>query len=207
MPENTDPSLTRLEALMKERIKTRERRERTARLRVALLAATIALFGTFASLIGLVALAKNAPTQSILEISKQDFDLLRLRVDELRNAVNELKVPLEALNQPNQEAALLIEHAELRSKAEVLEVRLRSLESAILESPERALSIPLLRKDVADLAKRAEEYRELSKSDIDRLYAQQTWMLGGIGTVLFAVAGGAITIVLKSLPRAQRNED
>lgn len=84
--------------------------------------------------------------------------------------------------------------------------RLKSIESAILESPERALSIPLLRKDIAESAKRVEEYRIASRFETDRLYEQQKWMLGGIGTVLLAVIGGAITIIFRSLPNGRGDD-
>jgi hypothetical protein len=49
-----------------------------------------------------------------------------------------------------------------------------------------------------------EELRVQGKSEMDRLYDQQKWILGGIGTVLLAVAGGAITIILRTLPKGDK---
>jgi hypothetical protein len=82
--------------------------------------------------------------------------------------------------------------------------RMNSLSTAILASPERALAIPLLRRDIDGISKRMEELRVQGKSEMDRLYDQQKWILGGIGTVLLAVAGGAITIILRTLPKGDK---
>lgn len=207
MPEHSDPDIIRIEMLMKERIRARERRERTTRLRVALVAMVASVVGIFASFYGVFELAKTKPKSQIPEVTKEELSVLKSNLDELRRVVEEVRIPLLALQQAKPESLVAVEQAKLSSRIELVDIRIGAVESAILESPERALSIPLLRKDVGDLSKRSEEYRVLIKSDIDRLYAQQTWMLGGIGTVLLAIAGGAITIVLKSLPRSSKNED
>lgn len=206
MPEDKDQDIVRLEMLMQERILAREQRERTTRLRAALAATAASVLGTIASLFGAFELVKTKPSPAPV-VTREELGRLALSVDELRRDVEELKAPLIALQNAKQDSPLAVEQAKLTSRIEGVDARIASLESAILESPERALSIPLLRKEVGDLSKRNEEYRALSRADVDRLYAQQTWMLGGIGTVLLAVAGGAITIVLKSLPRAPKNED
>lgn len=62
---------------------------------------------------------------------------------------------------------------EIAKDVESLKNRVNSLSTAILASPERAIAIPLLRKDIDGISKRMEEYRIQGKSEIDRLYEQQ----------------------------------
>lgn len=99
-------------------------------------------------------------------------------------------------------------NATSRSSAEIaaLTMQLQALNSAIMTSPEKSLAIPLLRKDVDAIAKRLEEIQDQGQSEVNRLYEQQKWILGGIGAVLLAIAGGATTIILRSLPKANNND-
>lgn len=92
----------------------------------------------------------------------------------------------------------------IAADVESLNNRMNSLSMAIMASPERAIAIPLLRRDIDGISQRMEELRIQGKSDMDRLYEQQKWMLGGIGTVLLAVAAGAISIILRSLPKGDK---
>jgi hypothetical protein len=95
-----------------------------------------------------------------------------------------------------------------RNSAEIaaLTMQLQALNSAIMSSPEKSLAIPLLRKDIDATAKRLEDIQNQGRSEVNRLYDQQKWMLGGIGAVLLAIAGGATTIILRTLPTANNND-
>jgi hypothetical protein len=101
---------------------------------------------------------------------------------------------------------LAARQAEMAGVVKSVETRIKSLESALVESPDKALAVPLMRKDISDLDLRYKEGRLASKSEFDRLYSQQTWMLSGIGTVLLAVAGASLTMFIKSLPKPQTAE-
>lgn len=98
---------------------------------------------------------------------------------------------------------LLAQQAKSDAQVQQIDKRLTAMEAAVLSSPEKSLAIPLLRKDLDDSGKRLDEYNLSVKAEMDRLYEQQKWMLGGIGAVLLAIAGGCITIILKSLPGAK----
>ena len=123
---------------------------------------------------------------------------------------NKLEARLRALEASGNKAKVFSHNGQglapvkIATNLESLNTQMNALSSAILASPERALAIPLLRKDIDGISKRMEEIRIQGKSDMDRLYEQQKWMLGGIGTVLLAVAGGAITIILRTLPKGDK---
>jgi len=131
---------------------------------------------------------------------REQLKTLQLQVSQLGELSEKMKKPVASNAQTAQQARLA-------AAMEDVEKRLGSLEKAILASPERALSIPLIRKDLDDSGKRLEEFKVSSRAELDRIYEQQKWMLGGIGTVLLAVAGGAITILLRSISKSKEADN
>jgi archaellum component FlaC len=124
-----------------------------------------------------------------------------------RSKLNQLEARIRSLESSVDKSRVLSPNnsgfapAKITKDLEMLNNRMNSLSTAILTSPESAIAMPLLRRDIDGISKRIEEYRNQVKSEIDRLYEQQKWMLTGIGTVLLGVAGGAISLILRSLPR------
>lgn len=185
-------------------LKEREAKRRAEQLRSAVFALVVGLIGLVVSLFQITNIfgskAKRPDTVTV-EVSgfRSQLETLDARVTRVDDLV-------KALTKPDPATSLSVEQQKLNSQINALDERLKKIESVILESPERALSIPMLKKDIEASAKRAEEYRTASRADIDRLYEQQKWILGGIGGVLIAIIGGAITIILRSLPKG-RGED
>lgn len=140
------------------------------------------------------------------DVALTDISGIRSQIQTIEARLTRVDDLVKGLSTPNPAASISIEQEKLGAQIAAMNGRLKSIESAILESPERALSIPLLRKDIAESAKRVEEYRIASRFETDRLYEQQKWMLGGIGTVLLAVIGGAITIIFRSLPNGRGDD-
>ena len=168
---------------------------------VALFLSTGSLLALFFQIDILFGNITKRPDAAPIDVS--DLHLQIQAIDARLTRVNDL---VKAMSKPNSEASTSIEQANLANQMATLDDRLKSIESAILDSPERALSIPLLRKDIAETAKRVEEYRASGRSDTDRLYEQQKWILGGVGTVLLAVIGGAVTIIFRSLPKGKTDD-
>lgn len=89
--------------------------------------------------------------------------------------------------------------AVLSSEVAQLNSRVQLIERSISDNPERALSIPLLRRDLDELTRKVEEYRVSAKVDSDRLWSQQNTILQGIGALLLAVAVAAVTILYRAV--------
>lgn len=85
-----------------------------------------------------------------------------------------------------------------------LRTRLELIEKSISVNPERALSIPLLRRDQDELSRKVEEYRLSAKADSDRLWGQQNTILQFLGGLLLAAATGAITIIYRSVKQTSQ---
>jgi prefoldin subunit 5 len=137
------------------------------------------------------------------QVTQAEMAALRNHIKELKKQSDEYKEYSNAIKQASQGSIPINFPAHVGVDLKRIDSRLASLEAAILESPERALAIPLLRKELEESSKRDDQYKVIIRAEIDRLYEQQKWILGGIGTVLLAVAGGAITILMRSFSKGK----
>lgn len=192
-----------IEALKRE-VKARDAKRRMAVLQSAAAIVLISTIGLVISFSQFISLFENKIKKP--DISPNVVVALQSDLQTLEGRLTKMAEQITSLTTPNHEISVSVEQQRLASSLEATDQRLKKLESAILESPERALSIPLLRKDIDESAKRVEEYRASSRADFDRLYEQQKWILGGIGTVLLAIIGGAVTIIFRSLPKIGKDE-
>lgn len=91
-------------------------------------------------------------------------------------------------NLDSKTAVLISETARLKS-------RLDLIESSISESPQRALSLPLLRRDQDELSRKLDEFRISTKADTDRLWGQMNTILQFLFAIFLALATGAVTVL------------
>jgi len=105
---------------------------------------------------------------------------LRLTIKELTNT----KV------QPNISAEL----KRLDSLVAETQQRETKLEEVILDNPSKALELPLIRKDVDSIRERNQADVVAVRQDVDRVYDQNKWFLGLVGTM----ALGTLTLVVTS---------
>lgn len=202
-PDSNRADIASLLLAIKENEKQFSAIERKRKSQV-LTSATIVLIGSVlgmtASLVGSFSfdLSRSRLRSALLDTASSEgkFDRLEARLRTLEASVNKTKAFSQ--NVPGQVPV------KIAADVESLNNRMNSLSMAIMASPERAIAIPLLRRDIDGISQRMEELRIQGKSDMDRLYEQQKWMLGGIGTVLLAVAAGAISIILRSLPKGDK---
>jgi hypothetical protein len=196
-----DPDIEKLESLFEERSQKIRAQQRKAK-RIYSIATLIATgLGIAASYIAILKISTR--TDPALKAATDAAREFVMEHDRLKKDVARIGGELSAIGNLPPESAVAAAQAKLTARIQEIDKRMTSIESAITDSPEKALAIPLLRRDINDATKRAEEYRLLAKSDLDRVYAQQTWILGGIGTALLAIAGGAVTMLARSMPRGK----
>lgn len=107
--------------------------------------------------------------------------------------------------QGDDQGVKILESSAIKSSLSSLDSRLGVLERSISENPEKALSIPMLRKDLESMAKLIDGNRLALSVELARVYDQQKWMLGGIGAVLIASIGALITALFNLLVSKRNN--
>jgi hypothetical protein len=79
--------------------------------------------------------------------------------------------------------------------------RVEAAEAALAASPEKALALPLIRKDI-DAVKEAQRIQaEESTRAIDRIYDQNKWFIGLVAGMGVSIVGLAISIFLQTKGR------
>lgn len=148
--------------------------------------------------------SNDSSFQARLDQANQDIKVqLSLKATEnLSNQVKELAERIDDALQKNPQALRDVQGALVQESILKVSARLEVLEKAILESPEKSLAIPMMRKDQDLLSKSFEISRAAMKQEIDRLYEQQKWMLSGIGAVLLAVIAWSLNIISKAYLKA-----
>jgi hypothetical protein len=94
-----------------------------------------------------------------------------------------------------------ISRALFETDLKLLKERVVLLEKSISDSPEKALSIPLLRRDQESMSKSIEANRLAVSTELSRIYDQQKWMLTGIGTALLAALTALAGALYKTVGR------
>jgi len=86
-----------------------------------------------------------------------------------------------------------VETARLATQVAELQSEVSELREAIGQSPEKALAIPMLRKDVENFREGYRRDLEATQSEINRVYDQNKWFLGLVATMALAMISLAVS--------------
>jgi predicted RNase H-like nuclease (RuvC/YqgF family) len=133
-----------------------------------------------------VMLDLEARRQRLPELSSIERDSVRQTITDLRNNVTELRAQMEKLKGPSGQ----IPHDSQVQRAEIaaLDNRLRKIEAVIIEDPEKALSIPMLRKEIGLLREGGSQSAAALKQSVDQVYDMNKWLLGAMALSVLALA-------------------
>jgi N-acetyl-beta-hexosaminidase len=112
-------------------------------------------------------------------------------VSTLNEQMTRLTQRLDALSQPSSAAQVSAQLGTVSATVGDLQHRLSALEGAIVQAPDKALEIPLLRKDLDDLKNQDSSAISALEQNISRQYDLMKWVLGtfvlGLGALVFSV--------------------
>lgn len=101
----------------------------------------------------------------------------------------------ESVEKASTENNIDAKTAVIISETSQLKSRLDLIESSISENPQRALSLPMLRRDQEELSRKLDEFRISTKADNDRLWGQMNTILQFLFAIFLALATGAVTVL------------
>ncbi|WP_143521164.1 hypothetical protein [Pseudomonas sp. 2995-1] len=119
------------------------------------------------------------------------------KIMDLQKEILALKALMSSLGTPvvsDQQGALI---KALESKVTAIDTRLILLESSISTTPERALSVPMLRKDYDALAKLVSDNSVAVKLEYERLWSVFFLILSAVATVVVVGGGWLFKVVLR----------
>jgi len=152
-----------------------------------------ALGSAIASIIGGV-IAFTFEKSVGIDISEPRLTVSQKETPELTKQIEELKNQFAALKSIPTESKIAAQLSEFESKLIILDSEVKVINKAILQSPEKALEIPMLKKDIATLQKQYENSTALLEREMSRAYETVKWV---IGTIVLGILGLAASVFLK----------
>ncbi len=104
----------------------------------------------------------------------------------VENQINAIKEQIKVLTVIPKESAMASEIQAIKVSIKKLEVQVNVINKAIMQSPEKALSIPMLRKDVDALKLQNEHTAKSLEREIGSAYEIIKWVLG---TIVLGILG------------------
>ncbi|WP_460418757.1 hypothetical protein [Pseudomonas sp. microsymbiont 2] len=175
-----------------------EQRVRTIKLAVTLALLIMTVFSIIPigyNIFRSAPLDRSAPESSESILNEAFRNTTAKELGELSSLMLEFRADANKVN-PEQLSIGLV-----KADINLLSGRVGVLEKSISDSPEKALSIPLLRRDQESMSKTIEANKLAVNSELTRIYDQQKWMLTGIGTALLAALTALAGALYKTVNR------
>ena len=156
----------------------------------------VALLATIVAVIAaVIQIASGPPTRTVAEIDVQRLTDLERKLDINERALSDVQARLAALSTPSDPAIVGAKLQAAEIALTTLQEELRGMEAAVGESPEKALAVPLLRKDMDALRASGSESLAAVEADLERQYDLMKWILGTFALGMLTVV---ITVVTAS---------
>jgi hypothetical protein len=91
------------------------------------------------------------------------------------------------------ESQLAAQVSGMRTDLNGLSKRLKTLEDAMIDTPSKVLSVPLLRQEVDNIKVNSQKDSEVQAKQIDRVYEQNKWFIGLMVTMAIGLIGLAVS--------------
>lgn len=127
-----------------------------------------------------------------VELLEREQRKTLLLLGEIKKDLLATKSELDSITLPPTDLKWTFEAKRINEKLSSLESKMVNLENAISIDPIKAVSIPLIRKDLDNLIKTSENEISKTREDISQVYDLGKWAIGLIATIALGVLGMAI---------------
>jgi hypothetical protein len=165
---------------------------------ISMLATLVALFITFflSDIIRVVPLATTSP-KTIVGIAADSLHKLSNEIYDLKRNLADIRNQLDSFKTLSEESKVGLQLAGLRTEIEKTQSSLSKIEDVILDNPSKALSLPLLQKDMENLRQSYKTDLGATKDEISRIYDLSKWFVGLVCTMVIGLLGLAISNFLQ----------
>ena len=177
--------------------------EKLDRLRTYLAATS----GAVSVIIALIALFAYFNVEVFREVDvktpliSQQINALNERINILQNINDVIKKDIDSITNTIESANInpeTLEIAKISAHLQLLSTDIESIKDAFGSEIEKSLSVPLLRKDLIQLKNQIDSRTAAASKEIDRIYDQNKWFLGLMGTMAIGLLGLAVSNFLQA---------
>lgn len=123
--------------------------------------------------------------EKLIQEIRSKNELLKRRTDSIFQENEQMKSLLDsAAFKPSQEQ---IKFLDLQNKVNSQEIQIAKLNSVILENPEKAVAIPMLKQKMDNWDKQYDKDTKSIKDEIARVYDMNKWIIGLVFTMLVSL--------------------
>jgi hypothetical protein len=133
----------------------------------------------------------NASENSDYIINKM-ISPIRVDLDKLHKDMEDLKQTVHSMTSLSNEEKSAINIMDTDRKVSELTKKIDIIERAVVDNPERAMSLPMLRRDIDGLRTDLLGDIGTAREEISRIYDLSMWFLGLMGTMALGVLGMAV---------------
>lgn len=110
------------------------------------------------------------------------------QIRSLRTEVAGLKKAQEDIGRLPAPDRLAVQNTAIMSRMSLIEQRQQRLEQAISNSPEKALALPMMRRDIDNMRENNTTNLAALKQNVDQVYDLTKWLLGALAVGVFSLA-------------------
>jgi hypothetical protein len=115
--------------------------------------------------------------------------VLSLQQQVLTNTQVKIDAQLTALSKPLTEEQASAVIVDLQNQVSAMRDRFNLIDTAINENPQKAMSLPLIRKDLENVTADALASKVDTQAQIDRMYDLFKWFIPAFGALVLSILG------------------
>src|SRR5947199_6465572 len=128
----------------------------------------------------------------------QSIESLRNAHDQQETVVENVSSRVNAITKLPPESQTAVQIAAMKADFVALDKRLKAIEEAVVDSPGKALSVPLLRQELETFKVDTQKGIDSQTKQIDRIYDQNKWFIGLMFTMAIGLIGLAVSNFLQA---------
>ena len=114
-------------------------------------------------------------------------------LESLRNRISKLESDIGALANIPTHAKVAVQLKSIQTSLDSTSAEVAALDKAIMQSPAKALEVPLLRRDMDNMKESDQANFASMKDDLNRVYSLGEWFIGLMATMAIGMLSLAIT--------------
>lgn len=145
-----------------------------------------------------IVLKPGAPEPKPVPVLESRVQKLEESVATLNASLAQVSEQMRKVQETAQEKPLPTQMARISAQLELAQTDIAKLNAAIQQTPDKALAVPLLRKDFENMRDMYRHDLDNTQNEINRVYDQNKWFIGLMFTMAIGIIGLAVSNFLQA---------